>query len=311
MTDTIIMSNIGDDLKNISETVKEKNNIVKKVRFNLDNMFEEESDEENHKFQTDITNILNNAFDNDENEINNDETELESDDSKEIINDETELESDDSKENINVQITNHYFGEDTEETYYEKIINYICSFTYPYSLYAKSLDIYHRYISYNLDANMSQITKHVYIGNISSAYHTDFLKQNNIEYIITVISDIPKINEDLISLNINIIDVPDNNIKTHFSLTNTFIETAIHHNKNILIHCVCGVSRSVTVFAAYLIHKLKINPTDAITYIKSRRPIANPNKGFMIQLDEYYNNIINKVKCYSSKELYNIAFRDL
>ena len=163
---------------------------------------------------------------------------------------------------------------------------------------------------------MSRITKHVYIGNISAAYHKDFLKENNIEYMITVISDIPKINEDLTSLNINIIDVPNNNIKDHFSLTNTFIETAIHHNKNILIHCVCGVSRSITIFAAYLINKLKIKPQDALTYIKSRRSVANPNKGFMIQLEEYYNMVINETKnkthkCYSSKELYKIAFRDL
>ena len=111
--------------------------------------------------------------------------------------------------------------------YYEKIINYICSFTYPYSLYSRSLDIYHRYLSYNLDANMSQITKHIYIGNLSAAYHQGFIKDNNIEYMITAIWDIPKINETLTSLNVNIIDVPKNNIKQHFLITNIFIEAVI------------------------------------------------------------------------------------
>ena len=331
MDDSIIMTNLNEDnLKDTSETIK------KKVKFNL-----RVDDEENIESQNKITTTINNTYDEniehtedieesdtehteDIEESDTEHTEdIEESDTDNTEDVETDLEIDNEEidtnntnnTNISVKVTNHYFGkEEIEDTYYERIINYICSFNYPYSLYAKSLDLYHRYISYNLDANMSQITKHVYIGNISAAYHNEFLKKNNIEYIITVISDIPRINDDLISLNINIIDVPNNNIKTHFPLTNTFIETAIHEKKNILIHCVCGVSRSVTIFTAYLINKLKISPQDAITYIKSRRSIANPNKGFLIQLEEYYNMIINKdnsQNCYSSKELYNIAFRDL
>ena len=218
---------------------------------------------------------------------------------------------------ITNDITNNTNNID-DETYYEQIINYICSFTYPYSLYVKSLDIYHRYLSYNLDANMSQITKHIYIGNLSAAYHQGFIKDNYIEYMITAIWDIPTINESLTSLNVNIIDVPNNDIKKHFMITNTFIETAISANKNILIHCVCGVSRSVTIVVAYLIKKLGITPKDAIDFIKSRRSVANPNKGFLLQLEEYYNMVIENndpnepiLRGYSSKELYNLAFSDL
>ena len=165
---------------------------------------------------------------------------------------------------------------------------------------------------------MSQITKHIYIGNLSAAYHQGFIKDNNIEYMITAIWDIPRINETLTSLNVNIIDVPKNNIKQHFLITNIFIETAISDNKNILIHCVCGVSRSVTILAAYLINKLHITPKDAIDFIKSRRAVANPNKGFLLQLEEYYNMVIEDndptepiLRGYSSKELYNLAFSDL
>ena len=165
---------------------------------------------------------------------------------------------------------------------------------------------------------MSQITKHIYVGNLSAAYHPEFLEKNNIEYMITAIWDIPKINEKILSINVNIIDVPNDDIKKHFMITNTFIETAISANKNILIHCVCGVSRSVTIVVAYLINKLGITPKDAIDFIKSRRPVANPNKGFLLQLEEYYNMLIKNndsnesvIRGYSSKELYNLAFRDL
>ena len=69
---------------------------------------------------------------------------------------------------------------------------------------------------------------------------------------------------------------------------------------------------------AYLIKKLGITPKDAIDFIKSRRPVANPNKGFLLQLEEYYNMVIENndpnepiLRGYSSKELYNLAFSDL
>ena len=178
------------------------------------------------------------------------------------------------------------------ESYYEKMINYLCSFTFPYNIYSRSLDIYHRYLSKNADANLSQITKHIYIGNLSAAYNTHLLKEKRIEYIVTAIWNMPRINEFVYTMQIDIIDVPQNNITQYFEQCNTFLDLAINQQQNVFLHCICGVSRSVTLLIAYFIYKYRISPKIALDYIQTKRPIANPNKGFMKQLDSYYQEIL-------------------
>jgi len=49
-----------------------------------------------------------------------------------------------------------------------------------------------------------------------------------------------------------------------------------------------GKSRSATFVAAYLMHKYNISPSDAISQIRESRPLAEPNDGFMRQLELYH-----------------------
>ena len=76
-----------------------------------------------------------------------------------------------------------------------------------------------------------------------------------------------------------------------------FIEECINRDGKILIHCYHGVSRSAAILAAYLLKLCLDNKhaepydmvdfgtvEDAITFIRSRRPIVCPNEGFMAQL---------------------------
>ena len=76
-----------------------------------------------------------------------------------------------------------------------------------------------------------------------------------------------------------------------------FIEECINRDGKILIHCYHGVSRSAAILAAYLLKLCLDNKhaepydmvdfgtvEDAITFIRSRRPIVCPNEGFMSQL---------------------------
>tara|TARA_Y100000590_G_scaffold470484_1_gene665608 strand:- start:2690 stop:3550 length:861 start_codon:yes stop_codon:yes gene_type:complete len=181
-------------------------------------------------------------------------------------------------------------------TYLHQFINYICSFTYPYSLYSKSLYLYHKYIASNEDANISQITKHIYIGNLSSAMNNEVLEIFDINYILTAIWDMPRVNELIYSFHVDMIDVPQTNIIKHIENSNKFIDYAIQEKKNILIHCICGVSRSVTLLIAYFIYKYQIPPTNVLAYIKTKRPIANPNHGFLHQLEKYYQYVLNNNK---------------
>ncbi|PWN37451.1 phosphatases II [Meira miltonrushii] len=55
----------------------------------------------------------------------------------------------------------------------------------------------------------------------------------------------------------------------------------------VLVHCHAGISRSVAIVLAYLMHMRKISVQDALNLVRSRRSIADPNSGFMHQLELY------------------------
>lgn len=61
-----------------------------------------------------------------------------------------------------------------------------------------------------------------------------------------------------------------------------------------MVHCAEGISRSVSVVAAFLMAAYGWAPMDAVTYIKGKRRVANPNFGFVQQLHEYARNELGR-----------------
>ena len=67
----------------------------------------------------------------------------------------------------------------------------------------------------------------------------------------------------------------------------SFIEKHRRKNKNIMIHCQCGVSRSASIVIAYIMYDQKLGFHDALQLVKSKSPTANPHLGFVCQLIEF------------------------
>ena len=59
----------------------------------------------------------------------------------------------------------------------------------------------------------------------------------------------------------------------------------ISENK-VFVHCKEGMSRSATIVIAYLMKSMNFRYDDALKYVKSRRPIVDPNPGFRSQLKQ-------------------------
>ncbi|CBQ69863.1 related to Tyrosine specific protein phosphatase and dual specificity protein phosphatase [Sporisorium reilianum SRZ2] len=55
----------------------------------------------------------------------------------------------------------------------------------------------------------------------------------------------------------------------------------------VLVHCQAGCSRSVAIVAAYLMHTRHIAASTAISMLQRRREHAEPNRGFVAQLELY------------------------
>ena len=88
----------------------------------------------------------------------------------------------------------------------------------------------------------------------------------------------------------------EQNLLDKFDDAITFIDKAISENGKVLIHCICGVSRSVSVASAYLIYKHDYEVNQVIEMIKSKREVANPNSSFIEQLNIFYKNYANNKK---------------
>jgi dual specificity phosphatase 12 len=58
----------------------------------------------------------------------------------------------------------------------------------------------------------------------------------------------------------------------------------------VLIHCVCGVSRSSTIIAAYLMRKLQMERDAVLQFVKSRKGHIHPNSGFFSQLKLWHES---------------------
>lgn len=55
-----------------------------------------------------------------------------------------------------------------------------------------------------------------------------------------------------------------------------------------LVHCQAGMSRSATVVCAYLMRELGLDPVEAVTFLRERRPVVDPSETFWHQMGLYY-----------------------
>lgn len=112
--------------------------------------------------------------------------------------------------------------------------------------------------------------------------------------------------EEIDHLQLRLDDIPEANITQFFDASYDWIHGHIIKGENVLVHCFAGVSRSVTLVLHYLIKQeyLKVKEINAylspeqalknsLALVRSHRPAANPNPGFIAQL-------IARAKEYSS-----------
>lgn len=169
---------------------------------------------------------------------------------------------------------------------------------YSYYVYGKLRSYYHYYSSENIsNDSMNEIIDGIYVGDIYSASNYNNLKDNEIKSIVCCVVGIDDLYPKYIDyLNLDLIDNCDENITRVFDQSNDFIESNVNNNKKILIHCIAGVSRSVTLLACYLIKKYDYTPEKALEIIREKRNVANPNESFMKQLHKYYTDLQIKKK---------------
>lgn len=141
-------------------------------------------------------------------------------------------------------------------------------------------------IGFMIKNQITEILPGLYLGNYIGALNKNLLKQLGIKHIIQVLSlkyPNPYPNEFQYH-NFAIPDLPNYNILPICEKARILIEDYLARGEPVFVHCFQGVSRSTSVIIYYLMVNYKISLHDAYNFVKNKRPIINPNNGFMKQL---------------------------
>jgi hypothetical protein len=79
-------------------------------------------------------------------------------------------------------------------------------------------------------------------------------------------------------------DSPNQDLLSNLPEALNFINWQLEQGHTVLVHCAAGISRSASVVIAYLMMTRGMTLAEAYQYAKSRRPIVEPNPGFIQQL---------------------------
>lgn len=133
-----------------------------------------------------------------------------------------------------------------------------------------------------------QIEEGLYLGSAGAANNKAVLKSLNVTHILTVAnSNLPPHPNDFLYKIIKVTDQVDSNITQYFDDCFNFIDEANNLGGGVFVHCFAGKSRSVTIVVAYLMKKHGMSLSQALEHVKSKRPRAAPNSGFISQLENY------------------------
>lgn len=146
----------------------------------------------------------------------------------------------------------------------------------------------------------SLIKNGIFIGNAHSVVgnpytrEADFLEELNIKVVISALTeeeyedymiardDFPGIEWTRFVVD----DDPSEKISRYFYDAAIIIMKALGENKNVMVHCAAGMSRSPTLVIAYLMIANQWTYEEAFGFVKRKRPLAEPNIGFVRQLKE-------------------------
>ncbi|XP_058148299.1 dual specificity protein phosphatase 9 [Dasypus novemcinctus] len=139
-----------------------------------------------------------------------------------------------------------------------------------------------------------QILPNLYLGSARDSANLESLARLGIRYILNVTPNLPNLfekNGDFHYKQIPISDHWSQNLSQFFPEAIAFIDEALSQNCGVLVHCLAGVSRSVTVTVAYLMQKLHLSLSDAYDLVKRKKSNVSPNFNFMGQLLDFERSL--------------------
>ncbi|XP_060900784.1 dual specificity protein phosphatase 22-B isoform X2 [Labrus mixtus] len=96
----------------------------------------------------------------------------------------------------------------------------------------------------------------------------------------------------------------------HFKQSIMFMHESRLKGEGCLVHCLAGVSRSVTLVVAYIMTVTGLGWQEALAAVRAARPCAGPNLGFQRQLQEFEANQADQFRQWLQIEYKDNPFND-
>jgi atypical dual specificity phosphatase len=142
---------------------------------------------------------------------------------------------------------------------------------------------------------ISEVLPTLYLCGACAIVKPEKLENLRIKFVVNAtveLPDTPLPDEKPDYLRIPIKDSSSANLFEYFDQVAEMIEKTRENNDGrTLVHCVAGVSRSVSLVLAYLMKYQKMSLKSAFHHVKSIRPQIRPNTGFFKQLIDYEERI--------------------
>jgi len=143
----------------------------------------------------------------------------------------------------------------------------------------------------NMTPNL--IVDNVYLGSADDATNAAVLKRLNIGLVISIMSqyELRRLRlpiHDIKHVRFVADDTPETPMNNH--MIDAYITMRQYQekfpDKNILVHCKAGISRSATLVIAYIMIRYCVTLKNALTLTTKKRKIVYPNRGFLYQLKQ-------------------------
>jgi atypical dual specificity phosphatase len=161
-------------------------------------------------------------------------------------------------------------------------------------------------INSHMNSHSSQILDWLYLGGYrNSSNHKELTVRTNIGCILNVAIECQNSFPDQFSYKkYDLYDNTDQDISAHFEEASEFIEEARKNAKNVLVHCIQGMSRSASFVMAYLILKQSMTLREAYGFVTAKRSIVKPNPGFLEQLIKLETKVLGSASM-TKEEIYS------
>lgn len=98
---------------------------------------------------------------------------------------------------------------------------------------------------------------------------------------------------------IDLLDHESSDLLSKLESATDYIYQSLKNGHKVLVHCQAGISRSATIVIAFVMRALHKDLDDALDYVKMKRPVVNPNRGFLRQLELFERQLKREQRYYN------------